>query len=94
MFQLRRSAVIVSAAIRLEQSEDAFCYLFCKKRWYGISNLSVLRSPWPAEQVVVGECLQARCFTDYDTERLHTVIETSGYARISKLVEDVFMSRG
>jgi len=35
---------------------------------------------------------RARCFTDYDTERLHTVIETTGYSKISALVRDAFLS--
>ena len=35
----------------------------------------------------------ARCFTDHDTERLHKVIETTGYDRITKLVHKVFVGK-
>lgn len=34
---------------------------------------------------------KARCYSQYDTDRLHAVIEATGYDRISRLVHDVFL---
>ena len=32
----------------------------------------------------------ARCFTDYDTKRLQSIVEVTGYDRIAQLVHEVF----
>lgn len=33
----------------------------------------------------------ARCFTDYDTQRLHGVIDVAGHDEITNLVKEVFI---
>eukprot|EP00427_Karlodinium_veneficum_P017709 CAMPEP_0169137820 /NCGR_PEP_ID=MMETSP1015-20121227/41782_1 /TAXON_ID=342587 /ORGANISM="Karlodinium micrum, Strain CCMP2283" /LENGTH=347 /DNA_ID=CAMNT_0009202769 /DNA_START=1 /DNA_END=1044 /DNA_ORIENTATION=- len=36
---------------------------------------------------------EAICFTSYDTERLHAVITTTGYDRINRVVDEVFLKQ-
>jgi hypothetical protein len=43
-----------------------------------------------AMQVAQFDPRNARCFTESDSEKLHEVIETTGYERISTLVREVF----
>ena len=35
---------------------------------------------------------KAKCFTDYDTQRLQAIMEITGHERIAQLVRDVFVA--
>ena len=58
------------------------------------SNLEVriLKSGSMLEEVQQFDFHKAKCFTEYDTERLRKVVEVTGQDKITELVHDVFES--
>lgn len=57
----------------------------CEESGLGSQDMSTL-----ADVIMNFDPAKARCFTDSDTERLHGVLQISGYDRIKQLVCDVF----
>lgn len=43
-----------------------------------------------ADQIAKFDPREARCFSDYDTDRLHSVIGAAGYDQIEELIKNVF----